>query len=346
MAHATASVAARPDARPRVLFIDVFKGLLVLGMIYGHAACLLGVREVSVARAVMGILSVFTFPGFLFCFGYATDLAYLSRPLGQVWRRLLVTGLRILLAFYISAACFRLLVSETVLSPAVLGRIVTLSDVAPYSEFLIAFALYMLLALVCFKPIRALLERPPLFWGLMVALLGTTLIPYDRIRSVHLGLLIGTAATPTYPVVQFAPYFLIGAFFHRHQLRVSGRVVALSAICSSVLTTFYLSTHAIPSNYPPSLVWVLGAPLALCLVYRASDALAARRGVVRDAILRFGQNALFGLLASNLMLFALERVWPGHQLQPAGYVIVAVALIVVIYYLLLIVRFVPPPTGE
>lgn len=338
MAASAATVGTgEADRTRRVVFIDVLKGLMTLGMIYGHVACLLGVKELSPARAVMAILSIFTFPGFLFCFGYAAHIAYFSKDLSQSWRRLLGNGIRILVAFYVSAAAFRLLVSETTLSAPALLRILTLTDVPPYSEFLIAFALYMLLAVPLFYPIRWLLERPLAFWSLVVALLLTTLIPYEKITSVHLGLLIGTTATPTFPIVQFAPYFLLGVFFRRHALRVGPPTLIVSAACSSVLAVSYAVTREIPATYPPGLAWVLGSPLLLCLVYLASQALAARPGLLSAILERFGQNVLFCLLASNLMLFALQMVWPGHVLQPREYVPLSAVLIATIYYLLTII---------
>ncbi len=57
-ASATVGDASKADAGARVVAIDVLKGLLAVGMIYGHVACLLGVKELSPARAVMGLLSV------------------------------------------------------------------------------------------------------------------------------------------------------------------------------------------------------------------------------------------------------------------------------------------------
>ena len=54
-------------------------------------------------------------------------------------------------------------------------------------------------------------------------------------------------------------------------------------------------------------------------------------------LIRFGQNVLFCLLTSNLILFALKTVWPGEELHAREYVPLAAVVSVVIYYLLAIV---------
>lgn len=52
-APSTVADTGRTAATPRVVFIDVLKGILTLGMVYGHVACLLGVKEFSPARALL-----------------------------------------------------------------------------------------------------------------------------------------------------------------------------------------------------------------------------------------------------------------------------------------------------
>jgi len=329
--------------RGRELWVDVFKGLLTLGMIYVHVIRILGVQDYSPARAASAIPAIACFPGFLFCFGYAADIAYFSQGFAQSWRRLVTNGVRMLLAFYISAIAFRLLAPGPALSAFDLWRVLALFDIPPYSEFLIAFALYMLLAAALFRPINWLLDRPYPFWLAMALLLVTTYTPYARISSTHLGLLIGTTGTPTFPVVQFAPFFLIGAFLRRHAMRVGVRVLLISAACSSVLGVVSAMTRLAPETYPPRLSWVLGSALLLCLYYWVSQGLARSSGVVTSVLEQLGQNVLFCLLASNLMLFALQRVWPDNSLRPGEYLPLMVVLSATIYYLLTIVR--SPPRG-
>jgi hypothetical protein len=327
-----------PPRRTREAWVDVFKGLLALGMIYVHVVCILGVQDYSPARAASVIPAVACFPGFLFCFGYAAEIAYFSRGFARSWRRLVANGIRMLLAFYISAIAFRLLAPGPTLSAGDLWRILALLDIPSYSEFLVAFALYMFLAAALFRPINWLLDRPYPFWLAMALLLVTTYIPYASIPSTHLGLLIGTTRTPTFPVVQFAPFFLIGAFLRRHAMGVGVRVLVISAACSSVLVIVSAMTRVAPETYPPRLSWVLGSALLLCLYYWASQALARRPGLITGVLELLGQNVLFCLLASNLMLFALQRVWPGNLLGPAEYLPLTVVLTATIYYLLTIVR--------
>ncbi len=327
----------RQGSRERVTFIDVLKGIFTLSMIYGHVVCLLGVKDLSPARAITALLSVATFPGFLFCFGYVSEMAYFSRSSRRSSHRMLANGIRIMIAYYISAIAYRLLLSETGISASSVLRILGLLDVPPYSEFLLSFALYMVLSAALLRPVNWLLQRPLVFWPTIAAMLMAAFIPYDKITSTHLGILVGTTEFNAFPVVQFAPFFLLGAFFRRHQLKVDTTTVLIAAASSSVLVISYTAAGEAPSMYPPSLPWLLGSPLPLCAAYAGAKALAARPGAVTAVLTVFGQNALFCLIASNLMLFALATVWPGHVLEPHAYVPLAVALCAIIYYLLSIV---------
>src|SRR5437870_645721 len=92
---------------------DIFKGLLVFGMLYAHVVQLSGRYTDAPAAGALYFTVTFidnvTFAGFLFCFGYAAWLAYFSRGFARSWRRMLVTAVKILVAFYLSGFASRMI---------------------------------------------------------------------------------------------------------------------------------------------------------------------------------------------------------------------------------------------
>jgi hypothetical protein len=122
----------------RDLGIDVLKGMLVVGMIFSHVGRLLGINS-WLLRELVTLSSIVSFPGFLFCFGYVAQVAYFSGEPVKL-RRLLPGILRLILAFYISAISYELIIAH-VLSWEEYAAILIFWTIPAYSEFLPAFAL-------------------------------------------------------------------------------------------------------------------------------------------------------------------------------------------------------------
>ncbi len=122
--------------------LDMFKLLLVVGMIAAHVFQLL--YNGDMYSRIVGKFSLFvnaiTFSGFLFAFGCATQLAYLRKPKDKILRgKLMKNGVRLLLAFYLSGFAYtakNLSVIEAV-------KILCLWRIPGYSEFLLSFAMLM-----------------------------------------------------------------------------------------------------------------------------------------------------------------------------------------------------------
>jgi fucose 4-O-acetylase-like acetyltransferase len=78
--------------------IDIFKGILIILMILAHVIQFFGSNS-----TVLSWLSVYvnltTFSGFYFAFGYSSEIAYFSKEYSNVKKRMLITALKLLLAF-------------------------------------------------------------------------------------------------------------------------------------------------------------------------------------------------------------------------------------------------------
>ena len=54
--------------------IDICKGILTVTMILGHCIQFFGFEEQGVQKILVNVINLTTFSGFLFCFGFVSNL--------------------------------------------------------------------------------------------------------------------------------------------------------------------------------------------------------------------------------------------------------------------------------
>ena len=138
--------------------LDLFKLLLVIGMIAAHVFQLLHNGETG--RSMLWVFSTYinavTFSGFLFAFGCATQLAYLRKPKSRILRgKLMRNGIRLLIAFYISGFAYTFFVSHN-LDVMETIKILCFQRIPGYSEFLLSFAMLMPLVWFLYRPMNTI----------------------------------------------------------------------------------------------------------------------------------------------------------------------------------------------
>lgn len=141
--------------------LDMFKILLVVGMIAAHVFQLL--YNGDMFSRVVGKFSLFinaiTFSGFLLAFGCATQLAYLRKTRDKaLMRKLTKNGLRLLVAFYISGFAYTMWGSHSLTFMEAV-KILCLWRIPGYSEFLLSFAMLMPLVWFLYSPLNAICSR-------------------------------------------------------------------------------------------------------------------------------------------------------------------------------------------
>lgn len=298
--------------KPRERAIDLFKGLLVIGMVYCHTLQFFSDPQVYPnGQTVIDIVNLITFSGFVFGFGYVSQLAYYAKPFRQAAPRMLLTALKTLIGFYVSGIAYRLFIDGRRLSWDNIRPILTINDMPGWSEFLVSFTYLMLAGLVLFVPLRCLAERRWLGFAAAGALLLTTLIPYGSIHGMKLGPLIGTRDFASFPVLQYFPYYLIGMLFARYRIGWNWKVLVGAAAATGAFLWKWLSAEdrVLPERFPPSVWWIVGPALLLYGYY-----LLARQmeRVPRPfaPIEALGRNVLWYLVLSNVLIFALKSNQP------------------------------------
>ena len=286
--------------------IDVSRGLLVIMMVYGHVLQFFGDAQLfPLVDGLISIVNLTVFSTFVFDFGVTAELAYLKRPYRQALTGMVKTGLRAYAAFCLSGIGYRVLRENKPFAVGTVRRVLTLSDIPGWSEFLVAFALYSLLLIVGFAAFRWLAGRPLASLAVGAACVGFCLIvPYGAVPH-PLALLIGGTEFAYFPVVQYMPYFLAGLLYARGE---HGRLLAVAVVCTAAGAVDFV-LHGLPGRFPPDWGWILLPGLLVAAVTALSRALCALCGVLE----RLGGASLYYLLTSNLVLFTLA----GKRTLPA-----------------------------
>ena len=293
--------------------IDVGRGLLVLMMVYGHVMQFFGDSQIfPLVGHLIDVINLTVFPTFVFYFGATAVLDYLKKPYLSALPGMARTALRTYAVFCLSGVGYRVLREGKPFAVGTVRRVMQLSDIPGWSEFLIAFALYGLLMIVGYAVFDWLSRKP--FACLIVSALcvcSCLVVPYGSVPT-HLALLIGGRAFSYFPVVQYMPYFLAGMLYARGDRRTR-RGLLLISIAASLGGVAYWHFWGFPGRFPPTWGWILlpGALVAaVVLLSRALSSLAGSGiGRIADALCgvlgHFGGASLYYLLTSNLVLFTL-----------------------------------------
>lgn len=289
--------------------IDIARGLMVILMVWGHTMQFFADTQIfPLAQTLIDAINVTVFPTFVFCFGCTAYLAYLQKPYRRALPGMARTALRAYAAFVVSGVGYRVLREGKAFAWPAVRRILLLEDIPGWSEFLVSFALYALLTMAAFALLRALARRPACMLPVGAACLLACLIPYDRVASTQMALLIGGTQFACFPVVQYAPYFLAGLAYAAGSRRVRGVLAVLAAAAGAAAAVICLRSGALPQRFPPQVGWILLPALPVLLVVLLARGLARLPRIAEPlgiVLSHLGGRSLYYLLASNLAIFAL-----------------------------------------
>jgi hypothetical protein len=320
-----------PAQKPRAREIDVLKAMLIVGMICAHTFALVaGTPARTASQDFRELINLVSFSGFLFCFGYAAQVAYFSEKpeLTRIYR----PAARTLSAYYISAFAYLFFVERNYFIHDWL-RVITLSSPMPYSEFLLAFGLTLALSALLYRPIQLILERPVRFALTLLALLLTTFLPTAGIQTAQIALLIGGAAV-SFPVVQYFQLFLMGMYAARQDLHPP---VWIGLAGAAAFIVYRYAGLGPLQRFPPDLAWILGSAF-FTLTWYAAARFIDRWDLPARLLATLGENALFYLLASNLMIFAFAGSIRSVQFGVTTTMLIALGILATIYFMTTIVR--------
>lgn len=325
--------------------IDFFKVLLVVGMIIAHSIQFLGDSSSKIQQVISTFVNLITFSGFMFCFGYATNIAYMKKTREEVSEKLIRGAIKILVVFYISGIAYKLLVSKN-LNIVELIKIILLFRIPGYSEFLLSFSVLNLVILIFFNLFKKSLQVNKTFLLIIAISLLATFIPYELVILSQIGIIIGTTKFACFPILQYICYFMFGLYFNQNKIKFNIKFLLLSLLGSLSFILYTIVNRELPSRFPPSIVWVIGASFFLYMYYLASKYLSNKINFSKHFYF-IGENTLYFLLTSNLILFTLEYFMPTLKFSLLSSIISALVILIVSYIIIYLnIRYVIKPKGK
>ena len=314
--------------------IDIFKGLLVIGMILVHIMQFFSDVSVSPSiKYVMDFGNLVTFSGFVFCFGYAVQLSYLEKDLENVYLKLINNAVKAVCAFYISGIAFKVFIENNPITWDTFTGVLILRDMPGWSEFLASFAYFNLITVILFLPFKKLLKNKTQFWLLFFILFLTCFLPYEKITINQIGVLIGTRNFACFPVLQYMPFYLLGMYFKKYNIGFDIRLLVGATALSAVPIYKYITINMLPGRFPPSVGWIIMPMLILYLYYLLTKLLEKYFSLLYPIII-LGQNVLFSLVISNLLIFTLKSKLNNFYITAIQCVYMEIVFLAIIYSLI------------
>jgi hypothetical protein len=319
----------------RDLKIDVLKGLLTIGMVWGHmTGGYTGVSNNQFVEVVRVVFMMTIFSGFVFCMGYIMQTTYFDKEMPPV-SKMLRSAFRSLAGYYISALAY-FLIFKGDFNWQVVKSALLLRQLGSISEFLLPFALIPLVTVVLTVPLKKyILPSDRNIFLAIFALLMVSFIPYDRIQSPYLAIFLGSSQGVYYPVVQFYALFLLGAYYASRKIEVGARHLVVAALALAVVVSTTMLGEPF-SRFPPSFGWIVCSAAIFFLWFWIAEKITLWRPVT-SILAPMGANSLFILVASNIIIFGLSKGMSG-ALSTLGATLLTGVILVVVFQLMNFVR--------
>lgn len=283
--------------------IDLMKGLLISLMVLSHVHSGLNLN-IPWLDPRRGVLQLTIFSGMIFAFGYGTYKAYLEKTI-LPRRHMLINILKILFAYYLCAIAYGFFYENSLSLNSIL-LILRLNSLAIYTEFLLPYAILLILILIVPRLFIFITKKDVIIWPVVAVLLITTFLNYSQIHSVILSLFIGSNTITSYPVVQYMPLYLLGIYFGQRQIRFSWKFLAGSILAIAAFIIGQI--NGLDSRFPPSFFWIVGSMGAVYVCFLLAHLLFYIK-FLAIPLVDIGKRSLYWLVMSNLFIFSTAQVF-------------------------------------
>jgi hypothetical protein len=318
--------------------IDLWKGLLVILMVWAHVIQLMGDRNHSWAqREISDVVNVTAFSSFLFSFGYVTYLSYFSRQVD--FRRIGASFLKILFAYYFLSIAIQLLIQPEIEAKKMVFDTLTFNTITIYTEFLTAFGLALLVGALFAKPLGWMVQslRHMLIFSTLFLL--TSFVPDVSFHSPQMALVLSAFGPEirSYPLAEYMPLFLAGSYMARHQIKYHRTwfMIGAAGVASFYIYRVFLG---FPERFPPTFEWIFFSLFFTICGYQIVRLVRAP-ALVSDYLSTIGANTLFFFVVSTISIIILQRHYDG--LNMFATLLATTGIMTVTYFLSRLIHQVP-----
>lgn len=304
--------------------LDMMKGWLTILMVLSHLTYVIPFSGVERFNAYVNLT---TFSGFMFCFGYVCQNAYIESDREDVPKRLVKGASKSLFAFYICGLAAYM--HGTWLD---WGKVLFLQSIPGMTEFLFSFCLMYLMILIFRRPLKKMSLKNGIATS-VISLIVTAIFPFEIISSPIMGSIVGTTTYYCFPLMAYLSYFLVGSLLAKYQIVFSRWLFILTCISTGTFSYYYRARGTLPGRFPPTVLWILGGSLFVYLYYCIFK-LISLKGKEVKVFAFIGKHTLVFLVVSNLLIFSLwnnlidETVWEIVSMNKWGFRYVIYIMIV------------------
>ncbi len=290
--------------KKRELSIDYLKATLLLGMILSHTIGLTYNTPGTIDNLYVDLCRLIIFRAFIFCFGFSYQIVYF-KDYANKKKRILKGSVKILLMYYICAGASTLLFyghNWSVTAESLLS-ILCFQTIPPLSEFLLAYAGIAIISYIAGPLIIKLIDRPYiLLLFTAICFLSPFAIPYQHIPN-FLGIFIGSDRFFSFPVLQYFPYFLFGAYLAKNKIVFNKNIFWASVIITAI--SFIAILLGAPINrFPPDTLWLTLAAFPVYLLFLIFKKLGSI-GEPNKTLVSISSNAVIYIVLSNVWLLMM-----------------------------------------
>lgn len=292
--------------KKRYQHLDIMKIIFLFLMILNHVIAFYSLNTTWKKDLCLHI-NVIAYSGFMFCLGQGMQIAYFDKTRKEVAPKLAKHFLLTMAVYYTCSIFFFCM--PTISLPDVVD-VLLLRKIVGYTEFIFSMALVYLVVLVFFNLFQKIISDKKWMILAIVTCLIATFFPYQLIKSRVLTLLIGGVAYETsYPFLQYAPYFLLGAYLQKNKVKYSLSLLIGTGVCTSIFVLYRaLHNWGYPERFPPDIFWILGGAFFVYVVYLLSLKLSTLKcfAIKQVAFLieLMGSHMIIYLFVSTIVLFA------------------------------------------
>ena len=298
-----------PTAQPhRDFSLDLFKSLLVLGMVYCHTVQLAIAEPTGIEKTAALAIKLISFSGFMFAYGVGVGLSKSGTRRTFSVLALSRVG-QIYVAYFVSSIAYLVLVSDHTFDWLTLVRIATMSYLEPFSEFLASFFVLGLVSTYLRREVKWVVDTPAVLAVILLLGLLSTFVSINSENIPLLSTLIGNTAFATFPICAYLIWFLAGVKFARRGMKIDAVVLMLALAGTASMGIWIAATRSLPARFPPNYLWVIGSSLPLLIYIFASRQISGRFPNASWLTLP-GRYALSVLVVSSLFLFSANAAGP------------------------------------
>ncbi len=317
--------------------IDFLKGSAILTMILSHALYFFYNGSNAVLVAAAKLSNTFSFTAFLFAMG-ASSYIVRKNSYGSKQSEIVSRTLRrftILLAGYYTVA-FTSYISEQVHTSLYesirhITEILLFIRVPSFTEFLLPFLFFVFLAPILLLGIFRSFKKPAYALAVTIGslllgyfLYGLHLVyPWSNLKAIF----AGNEGLLRFPILQYAPVFILGFLWKRYMLTISSRLrhftlsVSASVFFGIIAISGYILQYIYPSpvlnpsmRWPPSIGFIsLG--LAGVFMVKALGYLVKNMQLIQplSAWIQFTGRRPFDFYIGHILLLFMYKIMVNRQ---------------------------------